>query len=33
VPFDLPHGASKPDEVARRVLDVYEKGETGKVDL
>lgn len=33
VSFDLPHGASKPDEVARRVLDIYEKGETGKVDL
>ena len=33
VPFNLPHGASKPGEIAGRIFEVFEKGETGKIDI
>lgn len=33
VPFDLPHGASKPDKIARKVYEVFKKGKTGQVDI
>lgn len=33
VPFSLPHGALKPDDVAEHILDAYREGHTGVLNL
>jgi NAD(P)-dependent dehydrogenase (short-subunit alcohol dehydrogenase family) len=33
VPFSLPHGASKPADVADRILDAYQEGHRGVLNL